>query len=99
MPKVITLAENEPLSEADMELLSGGDNEPTLTDKLEEAVYKAQEALIAIEYGRKAADHANYGWAVDDTGVATKVYLPNGTMILCTEVDAKGVMAHEWEPY
>ncbi len=100
MPKV--LAENEPLSEEDLAALGPKpdySNVVELTDEIEASLYDAQENLIRAEHGDEAADTANYGWAVDDGVVATKVYLPTGAMVLCSELGKDGVIKHQWLKY
>ena len=63
---------------------------------LEDRIYREQERIIRRDYGKRAADQANYGWGVDeDDGsiiVSTKVY---GHGVLITYGDrSTGVLDH-----
>jgi hypothetical protein len=96
MAKIITLAENEPLPD-DFPAFVERDDVLEINDELETELYNAQERLIQAEYGEEIAKNANYGWAVDDYGVATKVYIPNkGKMVLCSEIAKDGTVKHQW---
>lgn len=67
-------------------------------EELESKAYDEQYEMIKSEYGKKAADNANYGWGVsgddDFSDIATKVY---GVGVLSTYVDYKtGTITHRW---
>ena len=76
-------------------VLAIGDELGINIDVAEGRVYAEQAKAIEAKYGKAAADNANYGWAVDDDGVATKVYGANGRVIVCTSFD--NPTNHEWE--
>ena len=64
----------------------------------ESIAYDEQYELICKEFGKRAADNANYGWGVDGdenwTSLATKVY---GHGVLQTTLDlADGSTSHDW---
>jgi hypothetical protein len=59
----------------------------------EDAVYASQQAYIRKRFGKKAADHANYGWGVDEYMVSTKVY---GHGVLTSEY-RRGKVYHDFE--
>lgn len=66
----------------------------------ESRLYAEQEKIIQREYGKKARDMANYGWAVTeyDTGIAisTKVYVA-GRPILVSIKEFGQRTQHDWE--
>ena len=69
--------------------------------KLEDKIYKEQEEYIEKEYGKDAANKANYGWGVNDNEdsieVATKVY---GIGILnSTGFPSTGEIDHDFEEF
>jgi hypothetical protein len=70
-------------------------------EKLEDKAYDHQEAEIRRHHGgRKAAEHANYGWSVyeadDFERISTKVYTYG---ILTTIIYADGTMKDSWEDF
>jgi len=67
---------------------------------LEDRIYNEQERIIRRDFGKRAADRANYGWGVDDGDehltVNTKVY---GHGVFTTVADRRtGVLDHAFEP-
>lgn len=69
--------------------------------KLENQIYIEQQAYIKKAFGKKACDHANYGWGVsgdkDYLSVATKVY---GHGVLTSEGSLpSGDIDHSFEEF
>lgn len=66
-------------------------------DEVEDQIYDQQHEVIRREYGKDAADNANYGWFVDDTDgsvqISTKVY---GKGVLVSTGSTKEDIDHEW---
>ena len=94
----ITLAQNEPLPE-DFPYQVPQNHLLEINDEIETELYNAQEILIKAEYGEEVAQNANYGWAVDDYGVCTKVYTKTGPIVLGTVIAKDGTIKHEWLKY
>lgn len=55
--------------------------------ELEEVIWDSQEQFIRTHFGHAAAEHANYGWFMDDVArvACTKVY---GYGVLSTSYDS-----------
>ena len=70
---------------------------------LEDRIYDRQYTKIKARFGKKIADNANYGWAVDGDGptviVSTKVYHPDGAKVLTTYGARQGRFTHQWSSY
>ena len=62
---------------------------PQTSIRMEEAIYRLQEAQIRLLYGKQAASQANYGWAVDVGDnyyeCSTKIYDP--PMVITTRLE------------
>lgn len=61
----------------------------TRAEQVEEQIYAEQQAYIEREFGKRAANVANYGWGVTDEDdiviVSTKVY---GHGVLTSQAEA-----------
>lgn len=70
-------------------------------DKLEDKIYDAQERYIKREFGKEAADRANYGWFVDGDAkhiiVSTKVYRHG--VLTSTGILKSGKVTHDFESF
>jgi hypothetical protein len=69
--------------------------------RAETRIYKQQYDQIADRYGPWAAIAANYGWGVsggdDFLSIATKVYVPDGPVVLQSEWTKHQGISHDWQ--
>lgn len=69
-------------------------------EKVEDEIYDQQYQWIKDNKGKEAAEKANYGWGVDETGkelvVETKVY---GHGVLTSRGSSKEDISHNFEPF
>ena len=71
-------------------------------DALGKRVIDAQKMLITKRYGKRAAKEARYGYGQsefreDSVDLATKIYLPEGSVILVTTIKKSAIVRHEWQ--
>jgi len=68
--------------------------------KVEDEIYNQQYQWIKDNRGKEAAEKANYGWGVDETGpeliVETKVY---GHGVLVSRGSSKENISHNFEEF
>jgi len=73
---------------------------PKSMQKVENEIYDRQYQWIKDNKGKEAAEKANYGWGVDETGkvlvVETKVY---GHGVLISRASTKEDITHDFSPF
>ena len=72
---------------------------PKSKQAVEDEIYAQQYQWVKDKFGKEAADSANYGWGVDETGEAlaieTKVY---GHGILTSRGSSIENISHDFQP-
>jgi hypothetical protein len=75
----------------------------TWSECAQTAIIDEQIRLIEGKHGKEAADMANYGWGTsadnDAVSIATKVYLPDGAVVLVSDAVKGTAITHRWEKY
>jgi hypothetical protein len=83
-------------AEQRLDFILDNDSDNDLASEANDAVSYFDRPAFYEDHDAEIAAHDavvyNYGWVQDDTGIASKT----SKGVLSTEVDAQGVVTHEW---